>query len=216
MAWSAKYPVNWATGGDLTKDAINKLRQEIDEIYAKLNVLRTMEAGTLPATPETDHVVFDSATNTLKHWDGASWNTINDIPSDVDAVGIPIGGIIIWSGSVSNIPSGFHLCDGSTIGSCATPDLRDRFVVGAGGSYSVGATGGAATHTLTVAEMPSHSHNHTDYHLGTSSSPCFSAGAANNQAITASTTRATTSAGGGGAHNNLPPYYALAYIMRVS
>ena len=51
------------------------------------------------------------------------------------------GMIILWSGSVANIPSGFVLCNGSN----STPDLRDRFVVGAGNSYAVGATGGATT-----------------------------------------------------------------------
>ena len=57
------------------------------------------------------------------------------------------GMIILWSGAVNAIPSGFVLCNGSN----STPDLRDRFVVGAGNSYSVGATGGATTATDTVS-----------------------------------------------------------------
>ena len=60
----------------------------------------------------------------------------------------------MWSGTSTEIPTGWLLCDGQN----NTPDLRDRFIVGAGNSYSVGNTGGEATHTLTVAEMPSHSH----------------------------------------------------------
>ena len=70
------------------------------------------------------------------------------------------GMILLWSGSTGNIPSGFVLCNGSN----STPDLRDRFVVGAGNSYSVGGTGGAANVTLSTSQMPSHSHsagNHT-------------------------------------------------------
>ena len=55
--------------------------------------------------------------------------------------------IILWSGSTGNIPSGWVLCNGSN----STPDLRDRFVVGAGNSYSVGATGGSNTATDTVS-----------------------------------------------------------------
>ena len=51
---------------------------------------------------------------------------------------VPKGGIIIWSGSVNDIPAGWVLCDGSN----GTPDLRDRFVLGAGNNYTVGATGG--------------------------------------------------------------------------
>ena len=57
------------------------------------------------------------------------------------------GMIILWSGSVANIPSGFVLCNGSN----STPDLRDRFVVGAGNNYAVGATGGATTATDNVS-----------------------------------------------------------------
>jgi len=52
---------------------------------------------------------------------------------------IPAGTIAIWSGSVASIPSGWYLCNGAN----GTPNLRDRFVVGAGSSYAVGATGGA-------------------------------------------------------------------------
>ena len=66
----------------------------------------------------------------------------------------PVGGIILWSGSTSNIPTKWQLCDGTN----GTPDLRNRFVVGAGSNYDVGDTGGEATHTLTVNEMPSHNH----------------------------------------------------------
>ena len=69
---------------------------------------------------------------------------------------IPSGGIILWSGAADAIPSGFVLCDGNN----STPDLRNRFVVGAGSgsSYSVDDTGGAASVTLATANLPSHSH----------------------------------------------------------
>jgi uncharacterized delta-60 repeat protein len=68
---------------------------------------------------------------------------------------VPSGGIILWSGAVNAVPEGWFLCDGSN----GTPDLRDRFVVGAGSSYTVGGTGGANAVTLTTAEIPSHSHS---------------------------------------------------------
>jgi hypothetical protein len=82
------------------------------------------------------------------------------------AAAFPSGGIIIWSGSSASIPSGWVLCNGSN----STPDLRDRFVVGAGSTYAVGATGGSATVTpagsisvagtaLTEAQMPKHFHS---------------------------------------------------------
>ena len=64
--------------------------------------------------------------------------------------GVPSGVIVMWSGSIVTIPSGWLLCNGTS----GTPDLRDRFVVGAGSSYVVGATGGSADATLV-----SHSHS---------------------------------------------------------
>jgi hypothetical protein len=70
--------------------------------------------------------------------------------NSVVAGGFPAGGIIMWNGSVGSIPSGWYLCNGSN----GTPDLRDRFVVGAGSTYAVNATGGSANAILV-------SHDHT-------------------------------------------------------
>lgn len=67
---------------------------------------------------------------------------------------IPIGGIILWSGSINNIPKNYSLCNGSN----GTPNLTDRFVIGAGDTYDVGSSGGESTHTLTISEMPQHNH----------------------------------------------------------
>jgi hypothetical protein len=69
----------------------------------------------------------------------------------------PSGGIIMWSGSIASIPSGWLLCNGTS----GTPDLRDRFVVGAGSTYAVNATGGFATYSLSTAQLPSHTHTGT-------------------------------------------------------
>lgn len=70
---------------------------------------------------------------------------------------IPAGIITLWSGAISAIPSGWLLCNGAN----STPDLRDRFVVGAGTTYAVGATGGANTVTLDSTMIPSHTHSLT-------------------------------------------------------
>ena len=77
---------------------------------------------------------------------------------------IPLGGIIMWSGSADAVPSGWALCDGRTSNARTTPDLRGRFVVGAGSgavgltSRNVGATGGSETVTLSVGQLPAHAH----------------------------------------------------------
>jgi hypothetical protein len=73
---------------------------------------------------------------------------------------VPVGGIIMWSGLLVSLPANWQICDGTN----ATPNLRDKFVLGAGGVYAVGATGGAATiniqhnHTSTAANGGAHTH----------------------------------------------------------
>lgn len=64
------------------------------------------------------------------------------------------GMILMWSGAVVDIPAGWHLCDGTN----GTPDLRNRFIVGAGDTYAPGATGGASSHNHTFSGTP---HTHT-------------------------------------------------------
>lgn len=81
---------------------------------------------------------------------------LNQNFSELDAIMrrlLPVGMITMWSGT--EVPSGWALCNGSN----GTPDLRNRFVVGAGGSYSVGATGGANSVTLTTGQIPAHNHS---------------------------------------------------------
>lgn len=134
--------------------------------------------------------------------------------------GVPKGGVIMWSGAVTAIPEGWALCDGTN----GTPNLRDRFVVGAGATYSVGATGGEASHVLTINEMPSHTHiqNAHTHGLVTEAGDTTSSGVLPNRAGPGTVDQATQPAtptnqytGGGQAHNILPPYYALAFIMKL-
>ena len=120
------------------------------------------------------------------------------------------GMIMLWYGSVASIPNGWRLCDGNN----GTPDLRSRFVVGAGtgGSYSPGDTGGANSVTLTVAQIPAHTHTYerTDVGINVNDRPWP---ASNNDCDM--TTQNTSSTGGGQSHENRPPYYALCYIMKT-
>ena len=123
--------------------------------------------------------------------------------------------IILWSGAADAIPSGFVLCDGNN----STPNLTDRFIVGAGSGYAVNATGGSAD-----APLPSHYHNYPgDDQLGTAngvagwnnlSDGSFSYDAVSN--LSGGGTMWRTSTKGSSATNaNLPPYYALCYIMKT-
>lgn len=116
---------------------------------------------------------------------------ITDMPDLANAV--PSGIICMWSGESTAIPSGWNLCDGSN----GTPDLRDRFIVGAGSTYKVKDTGGEATHTLTVNEMPSHNHGFT----GTSHSHTGSL--SNATAASAGSHTHTMSGGSSGGYINI-------------
>jgi hypothetical protein len=132
--------------------------------------------------------------------------------------GFPSGGIIIWSGSSASIPSGWLLCDGSS----STPDLRNRFVVGATSTYAVGATGGSAdaivvSHTHTITD-PQHSHGYKSFNsTGVNSSGALFEGAddINTTTSSASTGISINTTGVSGTNANLPPYYALCYIMKA-
>ena len=131
---------------------------------------------------------------------------------------VPVGGIIMWSGSLNQIPDGWVLCNGQTSNGQKTPDLSGKFVVGYSASdsdYAIGKTGGEAKHRLLESEMPSHSHSikFRSYDLVASwkdqrSFYSVSKGSEDQ-------TKTTASAGGNQAHENRPPYYALCFIMRV-
>ena len=140
----------------------------------------------------------------------------------VDSISIPKGLISMWSGSIVSIPTGWVLCNGAN----GTPDLRDRFVIGAGSTYGVGTTGGskdavvvAHTHTGSTSSVGAHTHavprgggsagNGSGIGIDSGGSfPTSSAGAF-------SASLSTDSTGVSGVDKNLPPYYALAFIMKI-
>ncbi|MCK5616521.1 hypothetical protein KAR91_82425 [Candidatus Pacearchaeota archaeon] len=164
-----------------------------------------------------------------------SWILMNPLSSG----SIPNGGFIsMWSGTIASIPSDWSLCDGSN----GTPDLRDRFVLSVGAAEEPGSTGGStdgsttatdsagahtptgtvAGHTLTVAQIPAHTHS-TAIQAGVQDG-------VGTPGIVSGGSTATDSTGGGGSHshglsmanvtahthssvNNFPSYFKLAYIM---
>lgn len=71
---------------------------------------------------------------------------------------MPKGAIMLWYGATDTVPSGWAICNGQTVNGLTTPDLRDRFVVGAGSSFGWGGRGGATTDTAVTSTDGSHSH----------------------------------------------------------
>lgn len=115
------------------------------------------------------------------------------------AATVPTGLIAIWSGSTGSIPSGWLLCNGTN----GTPDLRNSFILGAGDTYSVGQTGGS-----TDAIVVSHTHTITGGSGSGAVATFENFTGASGTAVT------TSSAGASGTNANMPPYYALAFIMK--
>jgi microcystin-dependent protein len=119
-----------------------------------LVIADTDRVGVGTATPQSKHhVVGNSRIDGASTFNGNA--TVSAGSSFIGAGTIPVGGIIMWSGAVGSIPTGWALCNGSS----GTPDLRDRFVVGAGSAYTPGNTGGSDGVTLTTDQIPSHSHS---------------------------------------------------------
>jgi hypothetical protein len=143
----------------------------------------------------------------------------------------PVGGIIMWSGSIAAIPSGWALCNGLN----GTPDLRNKFIIGANADNAgVANTNITGTNTQTGgtkdAVVVSHSHGITDPgHLHATNIAADGVGGSyrsfgqqqfDNPTMINTDSKTTgitiNSEGSSGTNANLPPYYALAYIMRTS
>ena len=190
-----------------------------------MNHATTLTAGSLalttplPAASGGTGLSSPGSNGNVLTSNGTAWTSAALPPSFVT------GMILLWSGSIASIPSGWALCNGSN----GTPDLRDRFIVGAGSTYAVDATGGSAdaivvSHTHTGTTDSSGSHNHTvQLAGGASPTGTLATGFAFNVGPTMNTSTAgahthtftTASSGSSGTNANLPPYYALAYIMKL-
>ena len=200
--------------------------------------LPVANGGTGASTLSANNVLLGNGTSALQAIaPGTSGNVLTSNgttwASSVVPTQMPSGCILLWSGSVASIPSGWVLCNGAS----GTPNLMDNFIVGAGSSYAVGATGGSAnavtvshTHTATVTD-PGHDHDiFVNFNGGGSligQDPAGNGSTALPYGVSTSTVYATASSettgvtvansttGVSGANANLPPYYALCYIMKT-
>lgn len=220
------------------------------------DLVPTNPLGSDPLAFADDHLRLVKATlkSTFPNVTGAVTKTHAELNTAYDSR-VPAGGIIMWSGAQASIPLGWLLCNGLS----GTPNLMDRFVMGAGSLYTVGSTGGtkdavvpAHSHTATLvgATNTAGSHTHSindpahrhianvpnEFAVGEASSSGngssdgvnyagrnpftststtgISLNSAGEHAHTLTASGSTDSAGVSGVNANLPPYYALAFIMR--
>lgn len=265
MATTTNYSFNKPTVGGSANSWGTDLNANWDSIDSTLhNALTGASAITPNLTAGSWKVGGTAITSTA-----AEINKLNGVTATTDEINLLAGQALLPPGSITmhagaSAPSGWLPCDGAAVsrstyaalyaivgtafgagdGSLTfnLPDLRDRFPVGTGTTYSRADTGGAATHTLTTAEMPAHTHTatstvtdpgHDHYGLfysygeagndGGATTGNDSASNSNNSqnlgtttdttGITVATTIAST--GGGFPHNNLPPYIGLAFIIKT-
>lgn len=169
---------------------------------------------------------------------GSALKQITDVSGALDKHKVPKGTIALWSGATSNIPTGWALCNGQG----GTKDLRNRFIVGAGGSYNVGATGGNASvtpsgsisvsvgsHVLSLNEMPSH--NHRVSQQGAHGGSWYNGGGwlttinshdwgkhnvySSNAGSSLGHNHSAWGTYTGSSFDNRPPFYALCFIQKV-
>ena len=217
------------------KNTLPSITGAITGTQAELNVLD----GITSSTSELN--VLDGITATtaeLNFTDGVTSNIqtqLDAVAATVAAGAVPTGLISLWSGAANAIPTGYVLCDGTN----STPDLRNRFLIGAGSTYAVGATGGSAdatipahTHALTGASTDTHNLSGSlvaskpqaatgafsvvggqggGADGGQSTAGLYTLADSHNHALSGS----TDSTGSSATNANLPPYYALCYIMKT-
>jgi hypothetical protein len=169
-------------------------------VGAASGTLPVVNGGTGLATAGTSGYVLTS--------NGTNWASTQSFVS---------GMIMLWAGSVASVPSGWFLCDGTN----STPDLRNKFIVGAGSTYAVNAAGGSAdsivpSHTHTITD-PGHAHSITTYSTldpGSRNDTPYWRSTAAGTTGTATTGITINTTGVSPTNANLPPYLALAYIMK--
>jgi len=223
--------IDWTEETAITHTRLNTMETQYDEFKTDYDAHDHDSRYFTEA--ESDARFFDAGTDgpgTLLDAD-----TVDGYDTDgIEDAAVPRGNIGIWSGSVVSIPSGWVICDGTN----STPNLQDRFVVGAGGAYGKGDTGGYASrtptgtvtivgHALSAAELPEHSHQYNDYYSYVSTRTSASVGRRASDAFTDTLRNTGNPVGADGnahghagstiafnAYDNRPPYYALCWIMR--
>ena len=216
--WEALYAVH-EVGGDQTKVTFQIVTFSSGSFYAPGNWLLV--------------AVVNSDDRTVKLGTGVTVGMASSYTSSYGS-SLPRGAIVMWTGDTA--PAGWAMCDGQN----GAPDLRGRFVLGSGKGNGLtqrnrGEQSGEEKHLLTIAEIPSHTHGvsdpghlhnwtgsrqqaGTDDHNNTCEFSKGDAGAVDtvSKNTDSRTTNISISAAGGSlAHENMPPFYVLAYIMKL-
>ena len=204
----------WASGSTYTADDI--VQYTDGGILSTYICVVASSQGHAPSSSGTAHASWNflakGVTDNIPTQSGESGKFLTTNGSALSFASVEAfvsGMILIWSGAANAIPSGWVLCNGSN----STPDLRGKFVVGyhdSNGDYDVNDTGGVESVTLTVNQIPSHTHNLL-FGIGSFGG----SSGAQTPRDSGTTSGRIQNTGGGQSHENRPPYYALCYIMKT-
>ena len=162
--------------------------------------INSNEVSYTPSDSEWEVSKLDTALDNLYE---LSQDRLDTIASIANAI-YPVGSIYISTSSANP----------STLFGGTWEQVEDRFLLAAGSTYTAGSTGGEATHTLTVAEMPSHSHNaNVYYNTAVGGNGVYGSNATGTKYTPGSS---TVSQGGSQAHNNMPPYIVVYVWKRTA
>lgn len=251
LAVNAKYLVN-AAGGQIVNVSGTNVGINNPSPTSSLDVKGTLTASALTVSggvTMNGAVSATSVTATTVTGTAVNGTTITASSAFVGPGTIPVGGIIMWSGSTP--PTGWALCNGQSANGVQTPDLRGRFILSSGSGSGLTArslwqTGGEENHTLSIPELPSHEHSvdppntttTSDSHAHKYNDPrvgsfqgvshdsngttveypsdwgSWTSSESHDHRVNIAAFN-SAGAGSGWAHNTMPPFYVLAFIMRV-
>lgn len=189
--------------GEPTEDSHAVPKFYVDNIAEIANSAKNTADSALPKSGGTMTGSITMGGNKMIGLGTPTANTDAATKGYADLAAYPVGAIYI--STISTSPASLF---GGT-----WEQLKDRFLLGAGDTYSAGSTGGEAEHTLTEAEMPKHSHTITTWYGGVGNGSAVQRGWSGESTSKLATTSTT---GGGTAHNNMPPYLSVYMWKRVA